>query len=259
MARIRTIKPEFWIDPTLIECSLSARLLFVGTWNFADDYGNLEAHPLRIKAQIFPMDDIQVEPLIAELVDHGLLVAYEADGKNYLHIKSFQRHQKINRPSQPQCPPFEPSVSTHGTLSEPSVSTHGGKGREGKGRDKRTAPPAAGSPSVKLEQADDDNNEKILELKAIIQKVHSRLPEFNTAQFINHTSKRKDGVLYPPEVFIRIFSALYESDEIKDPWAFCAYQFEIQSQNVQEERMRKKSSAEEWISVGDLIPKGLRQ
>ena len=45
MPRIRTIKPEFWTDEKVGECSIPARLLFIATWNIADDRGNLERKP----------------------------------------------------------------------------------------------------------------------------------------------------------------------------------------------------------------------
>jgi hypothetical protein len=73
MARIRSIKPEFWTDEKLTECSLSARLFFIGTWNFADDKGNLQASAKRLKMQIFPADNIDCQPLLDELITHGLL------------------------------------------------------------------------------------------------------------------------------------------------------------------------------------------
>ena len=45
MARIRTIKLEFWEDEKLAKLPVHARLLFIGTWNFADDNGALLANP----------------------------------------------------------------------------------------------------------------------------------------------------------------------------------------------------------------------
>ena len=128
MARIRTIKPDFWTSEALSECSVSARLLFIGTWNFADDYGNLERSSKRIKMQIFPADSIDVEPLIQELITHGLLIEYSVSSKKYLHIPGFKDHQVINRPSKPTCPPHEDSLNTHGVLTEDSLME--GKGRE---------------------------------------------------------------------------------------------------------------------------------
>lgn|GEM_PF-2272199 len=134
MARIRSIKPDFWTDDTLTECSLSARLLFIGTWNFADDYGNLDRSAKQIKARVFPVDNIDCEPLIQELLAHELLIEYSVNDRKYLHIPGFTKHQLINRPSKPVVPGYQDSLRTHGTLTESSVSTHSGLegiGREG--------------------------------------------------------------------------------------------------------------------------------
>jgi hypothetical protein len=121
MARIRSIKPDFWTDEKITECSLSARLLFIGTWNFADDRGNLPRSTKKLKMQIFPGDDIDCEPLVQELIDHGLLIEYSVNGEKFLHIKGFLKHQKINRPSKNGLVP-EYSESAHETLTESSLT-----------------------------------------------------------------------------------------------------------------------------------------
>ena len=129
MARIRTIKPEFWTDERLTECSLSARLLFIGMLNFADDNGNLAYSAKRLKMQVFPADAIDTQPLIDELLAHGVLIEYSVNGDKYLNIKGFSKHQVINRPSAssiPQPPNTDDSVSTHGALTD---------GKEGKGEE----------------------------------------------------------------------------------------------------------------------------
>lgn len=134
MARIRTIKPEFWTDDTITECSLSARLLFIGLWNFADDSGNLDRSAKQIKARVFPVDNIDCEPLLRELITHGLLIEYSVSDRKYLHIPGFTKHQVINRPSKPAVPAYDPSSKTHVPLTESSLFTHDGReGKEGKG------------------------------------------------------------------------------------------------------------------------------
>lgn len=104
MARIRTIKPEFWTDEKIVECSFEARLMFIGMFNFADDKGNLVRSPKRIKMQIFPADMIDCEPLIKELSQAGLISEYSVSGVEYIHIDGFSKHQKINRPSATTIP-----------------------------------------------------------------------------------------------------------------------------------------------------------
>lgn len=121
--------------------SYPARLMFIGTWTFADDNGNLEAHPKMIKALIFPGDKIKVEPLIAELIEHKFLIPYALNGKEYLHIRTFKKHQKINRPSPALCPVYEDSLNHQGGLSESScpegssIGICSGSGKESIGRE----------------------------------------------------------------------------------------------------------------------------
>jgi hypothetical protein len=133
MARIRTIKPDFWTDETITECSLSARLLFIGSWNFADDNGNLDRSYKQLKMKVFPGDDVKIVPLVHELIAHGLLIEYSLNGNKYLHIKGFEKHQIINRPSKTQIPIFDESLMTHEPLTEDSLTEGKGRELEGKG------------------------------------------------------------------------------------------------------------------------------
>jgi hypothetical protein len=153
VARIRTIKPDFWTDAAIIECSTNARLLFVGALNFADDFGNLDRSAKQLKAQIFPADDIDCEPLIRQLLKHGLHLEYVVDGKMYLHIHNFTKHQKIDRPGPARFPEFKDSLIVRRTFDEHSTNDRRAfvPGREGKGREKESerastvliSPPAA--------------------------------------------------------------------------------------------------------------------
>jgi len=59
MARIRTIKPEFWDDEKLSLVSRDARLTFIGMWTFSDDYGVVKGASVWLKSKIFPYDNIQ--------------------------------------------------------------------------------------------------------------------------------------------------------------------------------------------------------
>ncbi|MBB1199635.1 hypothetical protein EGM70_04865 [Enterobacteriaceae bacterium 89] len=159
MARIRTVKPEFWTDEKVVECSIPARLLFIGLFNFANDVGCLERSPKRIKMQVFPADVIDCEPLLAELIAHGLIIEYSVSGVGYLQIKGFRKHQKINRPSATKLPmPPESSKSgcegknagenTHESFSDDSRSGNGEitDGRDTDTEGKRSNPSLMGSP-----------------------------------------------------------------------------------------------------------------
>jgi hypothetical protein len=126
MARIRTVKPELWTDPEFIDCSLSARLMFIASWNFATDFGVLPDKPRQLKMQCLPADPEDAELLIEELVSHDFLVRRVApNGDKVLVIRTFSKNQKINRRSLGRWgdpdkwpPPDEP-------LTESSLSPHG--------------------------------------------------------------------------------------------------------------------------------------
>lgn len=134
MARIRSIKPDFWTSEQVMECSPIARLMFIGMWNFADDHGRLPSAPKTIKAQIFPADDIDsknVRRMIDELASNGLVQVYVVDEKEYLFITGWH-HQKIDKRQPPKYP--EPPKQ-HSTNGRRTVSTDL-RGSEGIGEDR---------------------------------------------------------------------------------------------------------------------------
>jgi len=101
MARIRTIKPEFWTSAQIMECSVTSRLLFLGMLNFADDKGRMTASPKKIRAQVFPSDDITVDNItrmLEELSNNDLITLYEVDNVEYIQIDNFRKHQRIDKP-----------------------------------------------------------------------------------------------------------------------------------------------------------------
>lgn len=164
MARIRTVKPEFWASEQVMEITPLARLAFIGLWNFADDGGVHPASPKTLKAEIFPSDDITAEAvgnLVGELIAQGLAVEFEADGKRYWHVTGWTRHQRIDKPTY-RHPQPDDSATAPGTLAEPSPSplrtlaesspTEGrrdetrrdeGKGRESKGKETKGSKPTS--------------------------------------------------------------------------------------------------------------------
>lgn len=92
--RARNLKPGFFTNEQLAECSIAARLLFAGLWCMADREGRLEYRPKRIKMSVFPADEIAVEPLLHELLGATLLLKYEVQGNTYAWIPTFAKHQR---------------------------------------------------------------------------------------------------------------------------------------------------------------------
>lgn len=130
MARIRTIKPEFWTDEKIVELAFEVRLLYIGLWNFSDDLGRMVNSPSKIKMQIFPADDFKksdVQGMITELFNKKIIDCYAVDNKHYIQIINWN-HQKINRPTPSLIPEKE---AEQGTLFSESSSTER-KGKERK-------------------------------------------------------------------------------------------------------------------------------
>lgn len=148
MARIRTIKPEFWSSEQVMDLSIPARLLFIGLWNFCDDGGVHPASIRTLRAEVFPGgDELDVDALIDELVNAGLVMTFEANDKRYWYVTGWKRHQRIDKPNKkhpqpdgtapckyPHAPEFNDSSATiRRKLADWSTPEGKGKGVEEKG------------------------------------------------------------------------------------------------------------------------------
>lgn len=99
--RIRTVKPEFWTDATMVQLPLMARLLFVGLWNCADDHGFLDDEPDRIAMQVLPREDSrEVASALELLIACGRVDRYSDDSGSFLRIAHWERHQRVDHPSK---------------------------------------------------------------------------------------------------------------------------------------------------------------
>src|SRR5688572_879723 len=96
MARLRTLKPEFFTHEQLCELSPLHRLLYEGLWCYADRVGRLEDRPRFLKTVILPNDACNVEPKLDDLERSGFIHRYEVDGRRFIHIPAFLRHQKTH-------------------------------------------------------------------------------------------------------------------------------------------------------------------
>nr|DAS69576.1 MAG TPA: replisome organizer [Caudoviricetes sp.] len=147
--RIRTIKPEFWRSEDIAALSIEDRLLFIGLWSYVEDNGVGRDEPQLIQCDLYPLDtfteaSVRTHGGLTRLSQQGLITRFEGpDGRRYLQINSWDKHQKINRPSKPRFPQYnaenctltEGSLSPHCTLSEGSLPEQGTGNREqGTGR-----------------------------------------------------------------------------------------------------------------------------
>ena len=113
MARIRYLKPDFFKDEDLALLPFPARFLFAGLWGLADKAGRLEDRVLRIKAEIFPYESVDVEENLKLLSKpkngsgHPFIIRYQLSGQNYIQILSWNKHQKPHHTEkESNIPPF---------------------------------------------------------------------------------------------------------------------------------------------------------
>jgi hypothetical protein len=130
MARIRTIKPEFFTSEDIVSLSPLARLFYVSLWCEADKAGRFEWKSKTFKLRYLPGDQCDVDTLAQELFDAGLVILYEVDGKIYAEIPTFAKHQVINnRESESSIPARVKHAS--GTRESGRKEGREGKGKEG--------------------------------------------------------------------------------------------------------------------------------
>lgn len=97
--RIRTVKPEFWVDETNLEQSDSCALFFIGLWNFCDDEGK---HPLHLNQIVAELGGRwhkgKVKLFLSCLIKSGQL-RLNSD-TTWIQVTGWS-HQKIDKPKQP--------------------------------------------------------------------------------------------------------------------------------------------------------------
>lgn len=127
MARIRTIKPKFFTNEDLAALPFEWRLLFIGLWTQADRDGRLEDRPKRLKAELFPYDDLDVNAGLGCLTNAGFLTRYDVNGLRLIAINTWHKHQQPHvKEADSELPPPPDREHRASTLLAP---------QEGKGTD----------------------------------------------------------------------------------------------------------------------------
>jgi len=97
MARARNIKPSFFKNDELAEIEPLGRLLFIGLWSLCDFKGELEWREKRVKAEILPYDNCDILELAINLDKSGFIRYYSSQGKMYVNVPSFTKHQNPHK------------------------------------------------------------------------------------------------------------------------------------------------------------------
>ena len=125
--RKRIIDPEFFLNGDIAKTDYKTRLLYIGLWTLADDYGVLENDIEKIRIQIFPYTRSSVKTNIDTLVRAKKLIPYTMDEKNYFWIKNFVKYQWFSHPKHKY--PTTPEITgiiqkVLANRTEPNLTKH---------------------------------------------------------------------------------------------------------------------------------------
>jgi hypothetical protein len=121
MARARNIKPGFFTNDELVELPMATRLLFIGLWTLADREGRLEDRPRKIKMEIFPADEIDVDEALSTLVSSGFIHRYPMGEGRFIQVIHFAKHQ---RPHSNEAKSTIPPPNVDGKPETPEGARH---------------------------------------------------------------------------------------------------------------------------------------
>ena len=126
MARIRTIKPDFFTSEVVAGLPLRSRLTWIGLWTYCDDFGRCRANVKLVKAAVWALDEVSISDIeidLNTLADRGLIFRYSVDGKDYIQVTNWKEHQRVSHPTESKIPdPPTGSGPPPGTGVEPEHS-----------------------------------------------------------------------------------------------------------------------------------------
>lgn len=121
MSRSRNIKPGFFKNEQLAELPFEYRMLFQGLWCEADREGRLEDRPKRIKAEIFPYDNVDVDAGLDALQAAGFICRYQVEDRRCIEVFNFAKHQNPHKKETASSLPAR--VGTEPTPETPDLFT----------------------------------------------------------------------------------------------------------------------------------------
>lgn len=164
MARIRTVKPEFFRHAELYEAEREAgiplRVAFAGLWTAADREGRFKWAPRELKLDCLPYDEVDFSRVLDALWTRGFIVKYAVDGREYGCIPSWKEHQHINnrelKSSLPEPNKNNVLPTRDGRVDDACVSRQGncqgeGKGKEEEGKERKEDTPDGVPPKYVFE------------------------------------------------------------------------------------------------------------
>lgn len=231
MARIRTLKPEFFRHEELFdleqESGLPVRLAYAGLWTACDRKGRFKWRPRALKSEILPYDDVDFSRVLDALASRGFCVRYVSEGESYGYVPTFLDHQYINnRESESTIPePLPNLIVDASSTREPRVS-HAPLGEGVVGRSSRKESDASKTRRADMQKIEDiyfaypRRVAKTAALKAI-EKASRSVPLdillARTQQFAEQVRREHKEVEFIPHPATWFNQGRYEDEGLKVP------------------------------------------
>ena len=239
--RSRNLKPGYFRNELLAECDPLARLLFGGLWLCADRAGRMEYRPKRLKADVLPYDNCDIDELVTQLERRRFVQRYLSDGVTYLAINSFRKHQNPHCKEPPSTIP-EPSPQSYAvpmlvpdktdTSTVQEQDSHSSRtevarlipdslllipdSKVARPRDrdaaKNAAPPAAGREQQAPQGQKPNGRTPSMSVDAVIALWHELMPELPHVQKLTHA---RTAVIHA-----RIREDLHDEESWRDFFAY---------------------------------------
>jgi len=245
MARIRTIKPEFWTHEDLSALPEATHMLAAALLNHADDEGYFNANPGLVKAACSPLREpsVSIQDSLKSLCEIGFITALTSpDGKRFGLVNNFDLHQRVNRPTPSKIKALgvipDSSPQTHTQLTEDASPERNREQGTGKGREQESSlrsesstplalTPAPPNPKTNLAaRVRQISDEAAAAYNAVLAKPHGELPacavmnkpRIKAVEKCLPTARAMCRTLYGNERITPEFWRAYFEEVEKDDW-----------------------------------------
>jgi DnaD/phage-associated family protein len=105
------IDPNIWTSEDVSKLNMMERLLLIGMFSNADDFGKGKANPVYLRSTIFPYDDIpvaEIQTALDHVCSYASIVLYEVNNSKYYKFLNWDKWQRVDHPQDSPIPePFQ--------------------------------------------------------------------------------------------------------------------------------------------------------
>jgi hypothetical protein len=241
------IDPNFWTSEDVGKLNMLERLLLIGMFSNADDYGKGRANPVYLRSTIFPYDDIPINEIESSLVNIAKyinVVFYEVDGSRYYKFIHWDKWQNVQKPQASKIP--DPVENDSGMILESVENNSGLKEKEKENKEKEnikredkdilSSPAADDCPSPDNDISQSNKQIPYQEIVELYNQTCISMPKVEKL-----TEKRRKAIkaIWAKNRGLDTFKQLFEKAETSDflsgrsgKWTSCNFDWLMNTNNM---------------------------